>query len=70
MTAEDGPFPGTETLHQRNPLFFAEVGVGVHRGHEDGRVAVVLGLFRGHAVDVHVYIAGYRLQAHDDHAAF
>jgi hypothetical protein len=58
VAAEDHPVAGAEAPEQVLPLPLAELRVGVHRVHEYRGVTIVLGLRLGHAVDVHVDIAG------------
>jgi len=58
VAAEYFPAAGTEALEYGLALTGAQLGVGVHRGHENGRVLIVLTLLGGHALYVHIYIAG------------
>ena len=57
MSAEYQPFSRAHALEQGFPLRPAHDGVRVDRRHQYGRVPVVPGLLRGHAVDVDVYVA-------------
>ena len=58
MGTEDAPVAHAQTAQDGLALGGAELGVGVHRGHQDGGVAVVLRLGRDQALEVDVNIAG------------
>ena len=57
MGAEYLPVACAEPLHDLVALLTAELGVRVHRGHENRRILVVGCLFGGHSFQIDVYIA-------------
>ena len=60
VRAENLPLSGAQPLENRLSLLGADGRVRIHRGHQDGRILIVAGLFLGEAVDVDVHVAGER----------
>ena len=58
VSTEDLPASRAQALHNRFALQGTQLGIGVYRGHKNGRVLVILRLLFRQTMNIDVNIAG------------
>lgn len=57
MGAKDFPVTNTQPPHDGFSFLTTKLGICIHRGHQDGRILVILSLFGGQSMGIDVNIS-------------